>query len=164
MFSDFCIPLMLQVAPQRFHAACLPDGWALRLIDCILKVSGRATGAKLRATVLQTVNKQWRMTIQYLQVSEQMLQQLTHKRQLGCMKGRAMQHRILQIASGFHPQAHCALKGFEFSNTFPTLSHKYIEAVLQLNQLPAAYSQFFFSTLISPFSVCLCSGPLRAWC
>ena len=40
---------------------------------------------------------------------------------------------------------------FDFSNAFPTLNHEFIQAVLQLIELPLGYVMFVLATLRTPY-------------
>ena len=55
----------------------------------IPKAAGLASIDKLRPIALQNVKKKWLMTLVAMQI-EQIIQQLSHKQQVGCIKGRHM--------------------------------------------------------------------------
>ena len=112
---------------------------------------------KLRPIALQTIKKKWLMTIVCMQV-EQIFQHLTHKQQVGCLKGRVMQQYIWSVASAFQPRSQRIVVSFDFSNAFPTLSHNFIEAVLNHIQLPLMLIRFIMSTLKAPCMFCIGQG------
>ena len=103
------------------------------------------------------MKKKWFMTILCLQV-EQIFQRLTHKRQVGCVKGRSMQQHIWSVVSSFQTHSQGALVSFDFSNAFPILAHNFIKAVLTQIQLPAMLIEFIMSTLTAPYMFCVGQG------
>ena len=102
--------------------------------------------SKLRPIALQEVKKKWLMMILCIQI-EQIFQQLTHSRQVGCVKGRQMINHIWGVRSRFELLQRCLMVSFDFSNAFPTLSHAFIQAVLKLIELPIGYVMFVLATL-----------------
>ena len=53
---------------------------------------------------------------------------------------------------------HGALVTFDFAYSFPSLTHQFITAVLQLIQLPILYISFILSTLTAPYHFCIWRG------
>ena len=100
------------------------------------------------------------MTILCLQV-EQIFQQLTHSRQVGCVKGRQMINHIWGVRSNFEMTERCLMVSFDFSNAFPTLSHTFIKAVLQMIELPFGYVLFVLATLRTPYQFFVGRGVVR---
>ena len=136
------------------------EDWGLGIINSIPKVAGSCVIAKLRPIALQAAKKKWLMTILCLQV-EQIFQQLTHNRQVGCVKGRQMINHIWGVRSTFEMTERCLMVSFDFSNAFPTLSHTFIQAVLQLIELPIGYVLFVLATLRTPYQFCVGRGVVR---
>ena len=48
--------------------------------------------------------------------------------------------------------------GFDFSNAFPTLSHAFIQAVVQLIKLLMGYVLFVLATRRTPYQFCVGRG------
>ena len=125
-----------KLSSSAFTSGALPEGWELGLINCIPKSAGAAAITRLHPLALQNVKKKWVVNILCIQV-EQNFQQLTHRKQVGCIKGRQMMHHIWGLRSQYESMSRGALVTFDFSNAFPTLTHQFISAVLQLIHLPA---------------------------
>ena len=156
-FRSFFEPLMLQICNMSFNSGMLPDGWEPRLIDMIPKAAGLAAVSKLRPIALQNVEKKWMMTIVTLQI-EQIIQQSSHKQQVGCIKGRQMINHICNVKGDFESLNQGPLINFDFSNAFCMLSHSFIEAVLQMIQLPPFHIRFFMATPVAPYFFCVGKG------
>ena len=69
-----------------------------------------------------------------------------------------MQQHIWSIISIFQTNHQGALVSFDFSNAFPTLAHKFIEAVLTHIQMPCMLIKFIMSTLTAPYMFCVGQG------
>ena len=156
MFSS----AMLAIAQHCFTQGSFFEDWGLGILNSITKVAGSCAIAKLRPIALQAVKKKWLMTILCLQVG-QIFQQLTHSRQVGCVKGRQMINHIWGVRSTFEMTERCLMVSFVFSNAFPTLSHTFIQAVLQLIELPIGYVLFVLATLRTPYQFCVGRGVVR---
>ena len=87
------------------------------------------------------------MTLVAMQVG-QTIQQLSHKQQVGCIKGRHMIQHIWGVKGGFESLHKGILVSLDFSNAFPILSHTFIKAVLQKIHLPPFHIQCIISTLL----------------
>ena len=159
-FAEVFSPAMLQIARHCFTHGTFFEDWGLGIINSIPKVAGSCVNAKLRPIALQAVKKKWLMTILCLQV-EQIFQQLTHSRQVGCVKGRQMINHIWGVRSTFEMTERCLMVSFDFSNAFPTLSHTFIQVVLQLIELPIGYVLFVLATLRTPYQFCVGRGVVR---
>ena len=159
-FAKVFSPAMLEIAQHCFTHGTFFEDWGLGIINSIPKVAGSCVIAKLRPIALQAVKKKWLMTILCLQV-EQNFQQLTHSRQVGCVKGRQMINHIWGVRSTFEMTERCLMVSFDFSNAFPTLSHTFIQAVLQLIELPIGYVLFVLATLRTPYQFCVGRGVVR---
>ena len=72
-----------------------------------------------------------------------------------------MIHHIWGVTGGFDSLHKCALVSFDFSNTFPTLSHTFVEAVLLTIQIPPFHIQFILSTLVAPYHFCVGWGVVK---
>ena len=156
-FHSFFIPPMMEISHHAFTIGEPPARWELGLINCNRKALGLAAVSKLRPIALQDVKKKWIMNIVSLQI-EQIFQQLTHKQQVGCVKGRQMIHHILGVKGGFETLDKGVLVSFDFANAFPTRSHNLIQALLQLNHLPPFHIVFILSTLTAPYHFCVGRG------
>ena len=132
----------------------------MRLIDSIRKSTGTPSVGRLRPIALQDVKKKWIMNIVCLMV-EQIFQQLTHRRQVGCVKGRHMINHIWAVRSGWEGMRSGVLVSFDFSNAIPTLTHNFITAVLRLIDLPGCMISFIFTTLTAPYHFCVGRGVVR---
>ena len=99
-FSDIFVPRMFEVASECFESGSIFPDWAIELINSILKSTGTPSVGRLRPIALQDVKKKWIMNIVCLMV-EQIFQQLTHRRQVGCVKGRHMINHIWAVRSGW---------------------------------------------------------------
>ena len=128
-FREFFQPLMLQLCDAAFNSGSLPEGWETGLINMIPKAAGLASSDKLRPIALQNVSKKWLMTIVAIRI-EQIIQQLSHKQQVGCIKGCHMIQHISGVKHGFESLDKGLLVSFDFINALATLSHVFIEAVL----------------------------------
>ena len=159
-FAEVFAPAMLQVAKHCFHIGIFYDDWGMGIINSIPKVAGTCMITKLRPITLQEVKKKWLMTILCIQV-EQMFQQLTHSRQVGCVKGRQMINHIWGVWSTFEPVDRCVMVSFDFSNAFPTLSHACIQAVLRLIQRTAGYVLVVLAIVRMPYQFCVGRGVVR---
>ena len=159
-FTTVFSPAMLAIAQHCFTQGTFFEDWGLGIINSIPKVAGSCAIAKLKPIALQAVKKKWLMTILCLQV-EQIFQQLTHSRQVGCVKGRQMINHIWGVRSTFEMTERCLMVSFDFSNAFPTLSHTFIQAVLQLIELPIGYVLFVLATLRTPYQFCVGRGVVR---
>ena len=159
-FAEVFSPAMLEIAQHCFTDGTFFEDWGLGIINSIPKVAGSCVIAKLRPIALQAVKKKWLMTILCLQV-EQNFQQLTHSRQVGCVKGRQMINHIWGVRSTFEMSERCLMVSFDFSNAFPTLSHTFIQAVLQLIELSIGYVLFVLATLRTPYQFCVGRGVVR---
>ena len=95
---------------------------------------------------MQNVKKKWLMNILCIHV-EQIFKQLTQRHQVGCIKGRQMLHHIWGVCSSYDAMQSGALVTFDYSNAFPSLTHQYIAAVLELIHLPATYIAFVLDVL-----------------
>ena len=100
------------------------------------------------------------MTILCIQV-EQIFQHLTHPKQVGCVKGRQMIHHVWGVSSTYERSDRCLMVSFDFSNSFPTLSHTFIQALLQLIELLMGYILFVLATLCTPYQFCVGRGVVR---
>ena len=152
---------MTEIAHTSFARGHLPSGWELGRINCIPKASGLAFVSRLRPIALQDTKKKWSLNVVTLQI-EQTFRRLTHKQQVGCVKGRQMIHHIWGGQKGFHSLDKCVLVNFDFSNAFPTLSHSFIEAVLRTIQIPSHYFKSVtcvFCDFLSPKAVYRVSCP-----
>ena len=89
------------------------------------------------------------MTILCIQV-EQIFQHLTHSRQVGCVKGRQMINHLWGVRSTYELSEWCLMVSFDFSNAFPTRSHTFIQAVLELIELPIGYIMFVLAIAKPP--------------
>ena len=116
--------------------------------------------SKLRPIALHDVKRKCLMNILCIQV-EQIFQQLTHRREVGCVKGRQMLHHIWSMRSGYEDMSQGILVSFDFSKAFPSFSHSFIEAVLEIICLPASYIQFALPTLAALFHFCVGKGVVR---
>ena len=159
-FREFFEPLMFQLCDIAFNSGSLPEGWETGLINMIPKAAGLASIDKLRPIALQNVKKKWLMTIVAMQI-EQIIQQLSHKQQAGCIKGRHMIQHIWGVKGGFESLDKGLLVSFDFSNAFPTLSHVFIEAVLHKIQIPPFHVHFILATLVAPYHFCVGKGIVR---
>ena len=159
-FAEVFAPAMLQVAKHCFRTSTFFDNWGVGIINSIPKVAGTCMITKLRPIALQEVKKKWLKTILCIQV-EQIFRQLTHSRQVGCVKGRQMINHIWGVRSTFELADRCLLVSFDFSNAFPTLSHAYIQAVLQLIELPVGYVLFVPAILRTPYQFYVGGGVVR---
>ena len=159
-FRKFFEPLMFQLCDTAFNSGSLPAGWETGLINMIPKAAGLASIDKLRPIALQNVKKKWLMTIVAMQI-EQIIQQLSHKQQVGCIKGRHMIQHIWGVKRGFESLDKGLLVSFDFSNAFPTLSHVFIEAVLHKIQIPPFHVHFILATLVTPYHFCVGKGIVR---
>ena len=159
-FREFFEPLMFQLCDTAFNSGSLPEGWETGLINIIPKAAGLASIDKLRPNALQNVKKKWLMTIVAMQI-EQIIQQLSHKQQVGCIKGRHMIQHIWGVKGGFESLDKGLLVSFDFSNAFPTLSHVFIEAVLHKIQIPLFHVHFILATLVAPYHFCVGKGIVR---
>ena len=151
---------MHEIAQSSLSNGHLPPGWEMGLINCIPKSVGLATVSKVRPIALQDVKKKWIMNVVSLQI-EQHFQQLMHKQQVGCVKGRHMIHHIRGVKGVFDSLDKAVLVSFDFSNAFPTLSHNFVEAVLRTIQLPPFHVMFIMSTLVPPYHFYMGKGVVR---
>ena len=62
------------------------------------------------------------------------------------------------VKGGFESLNKGVLASFDFSNAFPTLSHNFFQAVLQLIHLPPFRMMFILSTLTAPYHFCVGEG------
>ena len=81
--------------------------------------------------------------------------------QVGCVKGRQFIHYVWGVRSTYERSERCLMVSFDFSNAFPTLSHTFIDEVLQLIKLPMGYVLFVFATLRTPYQFCVGRGVVR---
>ena len=154
-------PEYRNVAPRPFPQRCFrSQSTGMGIINSIPKVAGTCVIAKLRPIAPQAIEKKWLMTILCIQV-EQIFQQLTHPRQVGCVKGRQMIHHVWGVRRTYERSDRCLMVNFHFSNAFPTPSHAFIQAVLQLIELPMGYILFVLATLRTPYQFCVGRGVVR---
>ena len=130
-FQGLFVPTMMEISSPAFTSGALSKGWELGLINCIPKSAGAAAITRLHPIALQNVKKIWVMNILCIRV-EQIFQRLTHRKQVGCVRGKQTMHHIWGVRSQCESMSRGALVTFDFSNAFPTLTHQFISAVLQL--------------------------------
>ena len=159
-FSDIFVPRMFEVASECFESGSIFPDWAVGLINSIPKSTGTPSVGRLRPIALQDVKKKWIMNIVCLMV-EQIFQRLTHRRQVGCVKGRHMINHIWAARSGWEGMRSGVLVSFDFSNAFPTLTHNFITAVLRLIELPECIISFILLTLTAPYHFYVGRGVVR---
>ena len=159
-FPDIFVPRMFEVASKCFESGSIFPDWAVGLINSIPKSTGTPSVGRLRPIALQDVKKKWIMNIICLMV-EQIFQQLTHRRQVGCVKGRHMINHIWAVRSRWEGMRSGVLVSFDFSNAFPTLTHNFITAVLRLIELPECMISLILTTLTAPYHFCVGRGVVR---
>ena len=159
-FAEVFSPAMVQIAQHCFTHVTFFEDWGLGIINSIPKVAGSCVIAMLRPIALRSVKKKWHTTIPCRQ-AEQIFQQLTHSRQVGCVKGREMINHIWGVRSTLEMTERCLMVSFDFSNAFPTLSHTFIQAVLQLIELPIGYVLFVLATLRTPYQLGVGRGVVK---
>ena len=72
-----------------------------------------------------------------------------------------MLHHVWGVCSSYDTMHTGALVTFDYSNAFPSLTHQYIAAVLELIQLPASYMAFVLDVLSAPYHFCVGRGVVR---
>ena len=72
-----------------------------------------------------------------------------------------MIHHAWGVRSTYERSDRCMMVSFDFSNAFPTLSHAFIQAMLQLIELPMGYVPFVLGTLRTPYQFCVGRGVVR---
>ena len=150
-FPELFCPRMFSIAEEVFSTRQIYLDW--------VRVR-TAEVTKLRPIALQDVEKKWLINIVCMSV-EQIFQHLTHRRQVGRVKGRQMIHHVWGVRSGYEHMQTGALISFDSSNAFPTLTHEFIFATLHLIELPETMIAFIPSTLITPYHLCVGRGVVR---
>ena len=151
-FQDQFVDHMHDLVQEAFREGKLPNGWELGLINCIPKTAGPAAIDKLRPIALQDIKKKWFMTIIMCMV-EDVITHRTHPQQMGCIKGRKMIRHIWGAKGGYDNMSSGIMISFDYSNAFPSLSHPFIRAALNLINLPDFIINVIMSTLVSPLSL-----------
>ena len=141
-FHYFFIPLILDISQSPFSVGQLPSGWVSLMVSVMLQDWQRFPNCgPLRCRM----SRKSGLCILCLFKLSKFFQQLTHKQQVGCGKGRQMIHHIQGVKGGFDLLNKSVLVSFDFSNTFPALSHRFWRSC------PQNYSNPTFPCPVHPF-------------
>ena len=92
---------------------------------------------------------------------ENVITQITHPQQVGCIKGRKMIRHIWGAKGGYDNMSSGIMISFDYSNAFPSLTHPFIKAALTLINLPEFIINVIMATLVSPYHFCIGRGVKR---
>ena len=135
--------ILLGVGSQQFFesireflaAGSVPMSWTDGVVAHIVNDSGLPVVTRLRPITRQTTRQKWHTNTILLYLND-VLGQCVHMQQTGFIKGHPIFKNIFSFRSLWKDVVEGAVVSIDSANAFPTLSHRFCEAILVQSSLP----------------------------